>query len=108
MIHCDGRFLYQKISNHTKAKGIKSFLQILVSTCALLGWWGFLYPELTLTPDTVKVVEIAETTSEYNTWDFDCSLYQNLLYADRSQIVFRSKLLTNFNLFWEALQNGDK
>lgn len=29
-------------------------IRIVTALCAALGWWGLLYPELTLTPDTVK------------------------------------------------------
>ena len=32
--------------------------RIIAGMCAALGWWGLLYPELALTPDTVKVIYI--------------------------------------------------
>lgn len=87
--------------------------RIIVSLCAMLGWWGLLYPELTLTPDTVKVSmedeegNLCELPEE---WDFDSRLYADLLNADRSKITFRSRLLTNFSLFLEAIydRNGKK
>ena len=28
-------------------------LRVAAGLCAALGWWGLLYPELALTPDTV-------------------------------------------------------
>lgn len=86
-----------------------SFLRAIVSMCAVLGWWGFLYPDLTLTPDTVKVITAESEVQPVRTaWDFDSSLYQELLNADLSQITFRSKLFTDLKVFWEALQNGDQ
>ncbi len=88
-------------------------LRIVVSLCAALGWWGLIYPELTLTPETVKVSvedengELQELPEE---WEFDSSLYREILNADRSQITFRSRLLTDFSLFLEALhdRSGNK
>ena len=88
-------------------------LRIVVSLCAALGWWGLIYPELTLTPETVKVSvenaegELQEASGE---WDFDSSLYQEILNADRSKITFRSRLLTDFGLLLEAIhdRSGNK
>ncbi len=105
--------------NKENISKFKYFLQIAVSMCAVMGWWGFLYPEFTLTSDTVKVITDSDTETSLSEDtsvsvrddacpDLDSALYRELLTADRSQIVFRSKLLTNLNLFWEALQNGDK
>ena len=87
--------------------------RIIVSMCAMLGWWGLLYPELTLTPDTVKVSmedEEGNLCELPDVWDFDSSLYTDLLNAGRSKITFRSRLLTNFSLFLEAIydRNGKK
>lgn len=87
----------------------KSYLRVIVSMCAVLGWWGFLYPELTLTPDTVKIISTeTEIQTVQTAWDFDCDLYRELLNAKPEQITFRSKLLTDLKVFWEALQNEDK
>lgn len=88
-------------------------LRIVVSLCAALGWWGLLYPELTLTPDTVKVsVETEEGEQQTLTgeWDFDSSLYREILNADRSKITFRSRLLMDLGLFLEAIhdRSGNK
>ncbi len=84
--------------------------RIIVSMCAMLGWWGLLYPELTLTPDTVKVMMednggvLRELPAK---WGFDSDLYLDLLGAGKDKITFRSKLLTNLSLFWEALHGRD-
>lgn len=83
-------------------------IRIVLSLCAALGWWGLLYPELTLTPDTIKIVEENEDGEISDLpweWSFDSELYQTLLNADRDSITLRSRLLTNLSLFWEALHD---
>ncbi len=85
--------------------------RIIVSLCAAIGWWGLLYPELALTPDTVKVsVEDENGIPEEMPleWDFDGSVYLDLLNAGQSRITFRSKLLTNLNIFWETLHDRNE
>ena len=87
-----------------------SGFRIIVSMCAALGWWGLLYPELALTPDTVKItVENDESNLDALPleWDYPSKLYLNLLDADEGQIIFRSKLLTNLSIFWETLHGGN-
>ena len=85
-------------------------IRVLFSLCAALGWWGLLYPELSLTPDTV-VLKMKDDSGHLRehplTWDFDGSIYWDLLNAGPGKISFRSKLLTDFSTLWEAL-NGDK
>lgn len=88
-------------------------LRIAVSLCAALGWWGLIYPELTLTPETVKVsveTEDGQLQELPGEWDFDSSLYQEILDADRSKITFRSRLLKDLGLFLEAIhdRSGNK
>lgn len=83
-------------------------IRIVLSLCAALGWWGLLYPELTLTPDTIKIVEENEDGERNDLpweWSFDSELYRELLNADRDSIALRSRLLTNLSLFWEALHD---
>lgn len=88
-----------------KIKNIKNGIRILTAMCAALGWWGLLYPELTLTPETVRIV--SEETSgdepsdrqDKRTGD---SLYLELLGTAPGNIRFRSRLLTELNAFWEA------
>lgn len=84
--------------------------QIVISICAVLGWWGFLYPELILTPDTVSIRQENENgglSAPSEDWDLDGSLYLDLLNAGRDRITFRSRLLTNLNLFWEAFHGRE-
>ncbi len=86
-------------------KKIKKGLRIITAVCAALGWWGLLYPELTLTPDTVRVICEDGNGGEISA---DCqglldnNLYLDLLGTDRSNIRFRSRLLTELSAFWEA------
>lgn len=74
-------------------------LQIMLTLCALWGWWGILYPEFTLTEDTYRVVydeddaEIAEESPR--------ELYLRLLYAPKGQVRFRSKLLIQLQKWME-------
>lgn len=85
-------------------------IRIIISLCAALGWWGLLYPELSLTPDTVvfRIKDDSGTLREQPLeWDFDGSIYRDLLNAGPDRITFRSRLLTDFNTLWEAI-NGDK
>ena len=92
-----------------KKKWLK--LRAVMTICAAFGWWGLLYPEFTLTPETILVYEedADGTLIEVNHNRFDCrELYQQLLTADRKDIRFRCKLWEDFNLFWEAFQNGIK
>lgn len=84
--------------------------QVVVGMCAALGWWGFLYPELVLTPETVTVLEKEEKSgpaAPSEDRDFGGSLYRELLNAGRDRITFRSRLLTNLNSFWEAFHGRE-
>ena len=74
--------------------------RVVVTLCAALGWWGVLYPELTMTPDTYKIVTedavIMEELGETE-WRFDNEIYEKILKTDCSRIRFRSRLLMNLN-----------
>ena len=82
----------------------KMSIRITATLCAALGWWGLLYPELTLTPDTVRIIceEDGKESFIDREWSFDDSLYLELLGTDRDNIRFRSRLLTELSAFWEA------
>lgn len=86
-------------------------LRITAILCAALGWWGLLYPELTLSPETVKVSDTSADGKD-NTLplkrSFDGSLYLDLLNAEPGQISFRSRLLTDISSFWEAFYDRDQ
>ena len=92
---------------------MKKWLGIRIATgiCAALGWWGMLYPQLTLTPDTVTVRQTAASgvsQEQPADWDFDSELYLELLNAGPDNIHFRSRFLLDLNSLWEAFHNGDK
>ena len=84
-------------------------IRIGVTICAAAGWWGLLYPQLSLTPDTVCVRfghgDVHEETS--GEWEFDSSLYRELLCAGPGKITFRSRFLTDLSSLWEAIYHGD-
>lgn len=85
-------------------------IRIMISMCAALGWWGFLYPELVLTPENVTVSredQDGNLLSVPEAWNETNSLYLDLLNAGRDKITFRSKLLTNLNKFWEAFHDRE-
>lgn len=85
-------------------------LRVGVSMCAALGWWGLLYPELALTPDTVEISVEEEDGSLRplsDEWSFDKDLYLELLGACSDKITFRSRLLMNLKLFWETFHESD-
>lgn len=86
-------------------------IRIATGICAALGWWGLLYPQLALTPDTVAVVPSAENgvmgEEQSLKWDFDGSLYLDLLNAGSDKIVFRFKIFKDLNSLLEAFRNGD-
>ena len=91
---------------------MKKWLVIRITTgiCAVLGWWGLLYPQLALTPDTVAVIPAAEDgipEEQSLTWDFDGSLYLDLLNAGPDKITFRFKIFKDLNSLLEAFRNGE-
>lgn len=81
-------------------------IRIAFAVCAALGWWGVLYPELTMTPDTYRVVcEDGTVQADENMveWDFDNDIYREILNADRSRIRFKSKLFQSAARYLEQL-----
>ena len=86
-------------------------IRITLGLCAALGWWGLLYPELALTPDTVAVKAENEEGILQDVsveWDFDSSLYRELLSIGPDRLIFRSRLLTDISSLWEAFHHGNK
>lgn len=68
--------------------------KFIIAFCGMLCWWGVLYPELTLTSDTYKVVyeddKWEKETIEELQWDQDGM--KEFLSAKPEQIRIRSKL----------------
>lgn len=82
-------------------------VRIVACICAAFAWWGMLYPELTLTPDTYVILdEDGAVHRERNVveWDFDNEFYRELLEADSDKIRFKSKLLTQIDALAEHLK----
>lgn len=69
--------------------------RVIVGVCAALGWWGFIYPELSLTPDTYCIVwedDTVQPTTDVVKWEFDNDIYLDLLEAKPGQIRMKSRL----------------
>lgn len=80
-------------------------IRAALCVCLCVCWWGLLYPELLVNPDTCRVVD-EETGEEILTQAGQRSaglLYQALLEADRSQVRYRSRLL---ELLEQLLEKG--
>ena len=96
-----------------KRKDWRMSLQIVMTLCALWGWWGMLYPEFTLTEDTYRVVyetdDAVSSKSEESVWteneeaaeESPRELYRRLLHAPKGQVRFRSKLLMQLQKWME-------
>lgn len=74
-------------------------IRMVFSICAALGWWGMLYPELTMTPDTYIVV-----TEEGPVEEADGDIYYRMLGAGEGRIRFKSKFMTQIDAFIEYLK----
>lgn len=86
-------------------------IRLAAGMCAALGWWGLLYPELALTPDTVSIQTQAQDGSlqkRQPEWTFDGEWYQTLLNAAPGSVKLRSRLLTDLSSFWEAIYHGNQ
>lgn len=85
-------------------------IRIITGMCAALGWWTLLYPELALTPDTVRVISEdvdGQRLDVTGDWEFDSNLFWELMDAEEGKIRFRSKLFTELSALMEAVQNAD-
>ena len=68
-------------------------VRVFVAAFAVWGWWGVLYPELTMTSDTYRIVYEDEAAEEAA----DCDIYRTVLRTDRSRLRFRSRLIMNLS-----------
>lgn len=82
-------------------------VRVFATACAVLGWWGILYPELTMTPDTYRIVCEDDVSGEECVqeagmgWNLNGDIYGTVLGAKRSQKRFRSRLLMNVSAWYE-------
>ena len=103
----DRLYVYcEKIGKGIRESGIssrlKSGLKAAMIALACYGWWGVIYPELTMLPSTYEIVyeDQAEETktvqkdAEVVEWNSDSQIYWKILEADPEQIHFKSRLLT--------------
>jgi hypothetical protein len=81
--------LFIKAKRSISMKKKYATFQVVLGICAALGWWGVFYPELTLTPDTYKVMGEDGREALYG-----ADLYYNILGAGKNRIYFKSKLIT--------------
>ncbi len=85
----------------------KRTLAAMACACGALGWWGVLYPQLSLLPDTYRIISAEEAVQdgqEVVEWDFEGGIYMDLLNAGPERIRFRSGLwecLTDCLDFWK-------
>ncbi len=63
-------------------------IRILCGVCVAFCWWGLLYPEFSMTPDTYNL-----PAKEAAEWNSDGDVYRLFLETDREQIRFKSRLL---------------
>ena len=101
---------YEKYRRYCKRISEKKILHRLVQgvramavALACYGWWGVIYPELTMLPSTYEIVceeteaaraETVQTGPEVVDWNSDSQIYWKILEADPQQIRFKSRLLT--------------
>ena len=65
-----------------------------------LGWWGFLYPELCLTPDTYRAVN--EQIEEQDEETLSATeLYYKLLSAQPEEVKIKTKLWETVKAYFE-------
>ncbi len=74
--------------------------------CMAAGWWGFLYPQLTLNADTYRVV--TEDGREVSCEEADSKadgtvMYIEMLNADRSRLRFRCRLVEEIMEYLERV-----
>ncbi|MCR5755920.1 MAG: hypothetical protein K6G30_14055 [Acetatifactor sp.] len=82
----------------------KNDIRPILIICVALGWWGMLYPELTLTPQTCVVRQADGTAVDAEKMQaIKKDLYQMILEADRSHIRFKSKLAESRKKWTEKL-----
>jgi len=70
--------------------------RMVCTLCVALGWWGMLYPDFTMTPDTYQVVweETVQQEASMLEWDDQEEIYDLILKADSGQIRFKSRFLS--------------
>lgn len=89
----------------------RTIIRSIPGICAAFAWWGFLYPQLTLTPDTFRIVSedgTVQAEAEVLEWDSENNVYVEILSADKSRVRFRSRLLQSIAEQTERFHRGEK
>ena len=88
------KWLRQKKLAGWLLQGVRALAVVL----ACYGWWGVIYPELTMLPSTYEIVyddpETVQKSPEVVEWNSDSQIYWKILETDPEQIRFKSRLLT--------------
>lgn len=76
-------------------------IRVIAVVLACYGWWGVIYPELTMLPSTYEIVydepgtaETVQKSTEVVEWNSDSRIYWKILETDPEQIRFKSRLVT--------------
>lgn len=101
---------YEKYRKYRKMVSEKKLLhrlvqgiQVMTVALACYGWWGVIYPELTMLPSTYEIIyeeteaagtETVQKSPEVVEWNSDSQVYWKILEADPEQIRFKSRLFT--------------
>ena len=83
---------------------LKRGIRVSAVCLAFYGWWGVIYPELSLLPSTYEVVyddtasgnpdrQTVQNSPEVIKWNFDNRICRKLLEAPPEQIRYKSRLL---------------
>lgn len=83
--------------------------RVILGVCAALGWWGLIYPELSLTPDTYCILRedgTVQPTTDMVEWKFDNDIYLELLEAKPGQIRIKSKLFQSASDYLDYFLSG--
>lgn len=62
---------------------------------AVMGWWGVLYPQLSLNRDTYRIVSedgTVQSSKDVVEWENGDTVYMEILNAESGRVRFRSKL----------------
>lgn len=65
-------------------------VKMIIAAIAVCGWWGFLYPELTLLQDTC--IQVEEKSEEVIEEEDKTKLYYQIMEADSKKIKIKSRL----------------
>lgn len=92
-----------------KRKQFWNSMAIGLALCMAAGWWGILYPQLTLNTDTYRIVtkdgEVSTCADE--NWESDGTVvYMEMLNADRSQLRFRCRFVEEIKEYLESIRRN--